>query len=117
MLYPHDGDAQLVLDAKDMAGEVFALLAVEAGRGLIEQQHLGLEGERPGEADDLLPAEAERADGLIAITLELDEFEDPLRRLALRALLGARRRQEKRLPNEAGREPRVPTDEEIVEHA
>src|SRR5438105_6868000 len=83
----------------------------------IEQQHLGLEGERPGEADDLLRAEAERADGLMAITFQLDEFEDPLRRLALRALLGARRGQEKRLPNEAGREPRVPADEEIVEHA
>ena len=57
VLDPDHGDAELVLDAQDEAREVLALVAIEAGRGLVEQQQRGLERERAREADDLLDAE------------------------------------------------------------
>src|SRR6266496_4171309 len=98
-----------------MTREILAFLAIKAGRGLIEQQHLRLERERPGEADDLLRAEAECADRLMTEALELDELEDALYRLALRALRGARRRQKERLGEKTGRKPRMPADEQVVE--
>ena len=100
-----------------MAGEVFALLAVEPGRWLVEQQHFRLECQRASEADDLLDAEAERADRLVPVALELDELDDALDRFALRALRRPGGRQKQRLREKAALQSAVPADEQIVEHA
>ena len=78
VLDPDHRQPELVLDPQDVAREVLALVAVEAGRGLVEQQHARLQRQRPREADHLLHAERQRADRLVAVALELDELEDLL---------------------------------------
>ena len=55
------GDAELVLDAQDEARQVLALVAVEPGGRLVEQQQRRLQRQRAGKADDLLHAERQRA--------------------------------------------------------
>ena len=54
---------ELVLDAQDEARQVLAFVAIETGRGLVEQQNGGLERERAGKADELLNAEGQAATG------------------------------------------------------
>src|SRR5690348_14622067 len=100
-----------------MPRQVFALLAVQPCGWLVEQQHLRFQRQSARKADDLLRSVAERSHRLVAIALELDELQDALDRLALRALSAARRGQEERLGDEAGSEPRMPADEQVVEHA
>ena len=89
VLDPDHRDAELVLDAQDEAREVLALLAIEAGGRLVEQQHRGLERKRARKADDLLDAERQRADRRAAVPLQLDELDDLLDRFALTHLLAA----------------------------
>ena len=50
------GDAELGLDPADLVAERQADLGVERRQRLVEQEHLGLHGERPGEGDALLLA-------------------------------------------------------------
>ncbi len=51
VLDPDHRHADLVLDAQDEARQVLLFLAVEAGRGLVEEQDTRLHGRRPGELD------------------------------------------------------------------
>ncbi len=46
MLDEQDGDAELVADALDVLHELLGLGGVHAGRGLVEQQHLGVRSQR-----------------------------------------------------------------------
>ena len=64
-------------------------LRVEGGQGLVEQQHLRLEGERAGERDALLLAARELvrvARGLVAEVDEVQQLLDPLPDLVRRPL-------------------------------
>ena len=61
MLDPNHRQFQLVLDAQNEPGEVVTLIAAQARGGLIEQQQGRLQGERAGEAHNLLCSERERA--------------------------------------------------------
>ena len=80
------GDAELVPDAQDVAREVLALLAVEAGGGLVEQQHLAAPWRARARSRR---SSARRRAGRrprVPVALELDEIEDlldapPVRRL------------------------------------
>ena len=110
-------DTELVLDAQDVAREILALLAVEAGGGLVEQHHLRLHGERAREADDLLDPEWQRVDRLVAEALKLDEFEHLFHRVPVHVLGGAHARQEECLGEEAGVDVRVARDEQVLDHA
>ena len=49
---------------------------VEAGRGLVEQQHLGVVDERVGEAEPLLHAARQALDVGVALVAEVDEVEE-----------------------------------------
>ena len=108
---------KFVLDAQDEAREVLALLAVEAGRRLVEQQHGGLERKRAGKADDLLHAERQAADRRVAIALKLDELDDALDRLAMRDLCAAHARQEQHLGQRIGADARMAAGQQVVQHA
>ena len=56
MRHQHGGDAQLALHLADRAPQLLADLGVQCPEGLIQQQHLGLVGERAGHRDALLLA-------------------------------------------------------------
>ena len=83
MLDPDHGNAELMLDAQDEAGEVLALLAVEAGRRLVEQQDRGLEASARAKPTIFWVPNGRPPTARVAIALELDEFDDLLDRLAL----------------------------------
>src|SRR5258707_7414014 len=86
---PDHGNAEPMLDAQDEARQVLALVAIEPGRRLIEQQQGRLERECAGETDKLLGAERERADRNMTEPLELDELDDRFNRRALAHFLTA----------------------------
>ena len=81
------GMPQLVADVEDEAGHVLGLLEVHAGDRLVEQQQLGLHGQRPAELDPLLHAVGQQADREPAPLLELEEVDDVLDRGAVGELL------------------------------
>ena len=66
-----DGDA-LVAQAREEREQGLARVHVHAGEGLVQQEHVRLLGERPGEEHALLLAAAELADGA---PLELGDAE------------------------------------------
>ena len=57
-----DRDVELVADVEDVAGGVLGLLEVHAGHRLVEQQQLGLHGQRATELDALLHAVRQQPD-------------------------------------------------------
>ena len=74
-----------VLELLELLAELLALAGVEARGGLVEQQHLRLPGERPGDRDEL--ALAERQVGRVGVgeLVEADRPRAPRRRSALAA--------------------------------
>src|SRR5512132_1205755 len=56
-----DGRAPLLVDVEDEARHVLLLLVVAAAHRLVQQQDLGVEGQRPAELDALLQAVGQRA--------------------------------------------------------
>ena len=70
---------------------------VEAGGRLVEQQHLRLRGERPGDLEAALVAVGQVAGGLVGAARDADELEQALRLGAAEPLLAdALRRAEDR---------------------
>ena len=58
----HDrGQAELSLQVADLDADLLAQFGVEIGERFVEQKHVGLHGERPGERDALLLAAGELA--------------------------------------------------------
>src|SRR5262245_14705354 len=116
VLDPDHGDAEAMLDAQDEARQVLALVAIEPGRGLVEQQQGRLERECPGKADELLGAEGQGADRHMAETLELDELDDFLHRRALAHLLAAHTWQEQHLGEWMGAHARMAAGQQVLDH-
>ena len=50
------GGAELLLERADLLAQLEPDLGVQGGQRLVEQQHPGLDGERPGQRDALLLA-------------------------------------------------------------
>ena len=69
-------DRQGLLEAADLAAHVDAELGVEVGEGLVEQEHPGLDDDRPGEGDPLLLAAGELVGKLPLVGGQADQFED-----------------------------------------
>src|SRR5207237_8468657 len=80
----------LVLRLSHTAVRAFLLLAVRPGRRLVEQEAPRLHRERPAARDDLLYAEREIGDQLLAAPLELEELDDLLHAAPMGRLLAAR---------------------------
>ncbi len=85
-----EGDADALLDGAQLVAHMLAKLEIERRKRLIEQQHLGLDGERAGDGDALTLAAGQLADELAALPRQLDQLEK-LIGLAL-ALLARQRR-------------------------
>ncbi len=82
----HEGDAGLVLDVGDLELRLLAQLLVERAERLVEQQNLGLPGERPRESHALALA----AGKLVRLALrerrqlhEIEHLPDPVAALGL----------------------------------
>src|SRR5436309_10052431 len=116
VLDPDHGDAEPMLDAQDEARQVLALVAIEPGRRLVEQQQSRLERERAGKPHELLGAERQGADRNVAETLELDKFDDLFHRRALAHFLTAHAWQEQQLGERMGAHARVAAGQEILDH-
>ena len=78
MLDEGDGRADQSVGLEDEAAHVLLFLEVHARHRLVEQQELGLHGERPAEFDPLLQAVGQGADRRLADMLDLEEVDDLL---------------------------------------
>ena len=58
--------------------ETFGLRLGDAGRRLVEQQHLRLGGEHAGEVDDATQAGRQLTDELVAVRAELEQLDELL---------------------------------------
>ena len=69
------GDPELALDRPDLLAQDDPDLGVERGQRLVEEQDLGLDGERPGERDALLLAARHLPREAVGAALEVDQLE------------------------------------------
>ena len=70
-----DGQAELAVDAREQVEDRAGGFRVERGGRLVGEQHLGLGGERAGDADALLLAAGEFGRVAVALVGEADEVE------------------------------------------
>ena len=70
------GDAQSLLDSPDLLAHAHPELCVEVGEGLVHEEDLGRDDQRPGQGDPLLLPPAELAGGPVLQAFELDAFDD-----------------------------------------
>ena len=69
------GDAQAALEAADLPPGVDPQLGVEIGQGLVEEQHLGLDDDGPGQRDALLLAPGDLVRELVLVTPQAHQLE------------------------------------------
>src|SRR6476659_393186 len=67
----HDDDRVLLLELVDQLLDLGRGDGVESGRWLVHQQHLGLHGQRAGDAEPLLLTAGERRPGMLQAVLHL----------------------------------------------
>src|SRR6266513_3926934 len=117
VLDERDRRAELLVDVEDEAAHVLLLLDVHAGHRLVEQEELGLGGERAAELDALLEPVGQAAGRRLADRLDLQEVDDPLDGRAVLELLAAGRTPVEGLQQEAPLHPEKAPRHEVVEHA
>jgi hypothetical protein len=93
------------------------LVVVEAGGRLVEEQKLGVAGERAGELDALAHREGQAPGRPKSECREVHERHQLLGALRDAPLLGLRPRQAQGVGDEAGRGAAVAADLDVVEHA
>src|ERR1700690_821534 len=94
MLDPYNRNSELVLNAQNKARQILPLIAIQTGRGFIKQQQCRFQRESARKTDNLLGAERQASNGLVAVALKLDEIDNFFRRLALAYFLPAHAGQE-----------------------
>ena len=72
----HHGLADLVVQADDLVLHVAADQRVERGERLVEEEHVRVAGERPGETDALLHAAGELVGVGVLVSGQADQFDD-----------------------------------------
>ena len=71
----HDEDrGALRLELPHLAEQPLGRVEVERGRGLVEDQHLGIGEQRAGNGDPLLEAQRKVADSVVEIDVEAEQF-------------------------------------------
>ena len=75
MLDHHHRAAELVADPHQQRPELLHLTLGHAGGGLVEQQHLGLVGDRAGELDDATCSRRQLRAEVLAVRLEVEELQ------------------------------------------
>ena len=111
-----DRDAQLVADVEDEAGHVLGLLEVHPGHRLVEQQQLGLHGQRAAELDPLLDAVGQQADREPPPLLQLEEVDDVLDRCPVEQLAPAGPAEPGERGQHAVRVVVVAAEHQVVQH-
>ena len=91
MLDQRDGRAVVGVEVEDVAAHVLLLLDVHAGHRLVEQQEIGLHGERAGKLDALLQAVGQLSDLDLADVRDLQEVDDLFDPVAVLDLFAQRR--------------------------
>ena len=71
----HGGDAESTLELTDLDADFLPELAVEVRQGLVQEQHLGGDDDRPRQGDALLLASRELAWQTVGEVLEPDQSE------------------------------------------
>src|SRR5713101_2905625 len=107
--------AVVVAAVEDEAGHVLLLLEVHAGHRLVEQQEVGLHGERAAELDPLLQAIGQLADLDLADVLDLEKVDDILHAVAVLDLLLERGPGAQELPEKAAAHLQRPPRHDVVE--
>src|SRR5882724_11997425 len=105
-----------LLYAQQEAREVLLFLPIHARGRLVEQEQARLHGERAADADELLHAERQVGDRLLAVALELEELDHLLGAPALARLLAARDAPEEAARQHAGPHVTVAPEQDVVEH-
>ncbi|MGY3585120.1 hypothetical protein ACVIF9_003797 [Bradyrhizobium sp. USDA 4350] len=91
-------------------------LDIEAGRRLVEQDQLRLRAQRARQLDHLAHAVRQPRDQLVAVRLEIEEFDHLLDPAAMRLLAGPDARQEQEFLPELGGGMAVAADQQIAQH-
>ena len=108
--------AQAIADVAYQRPQALEFLVIEAGRGLVQQQQLGLGGERARQLDALLRAERQIGHGALGHAAQIEKIDQ---RLGVGARLGldARRaRQAKRIAQKARMVLAVAADQRVLAH-
>ena len=114
VLDQQDRGAVLALDVLEGAYELRGLVAIEAGRGLVEQHEERIGHERAGDLDEASASEAEGLDRPIGHVVEPEELQ---RVVHARALVDRGLGQVQAvLPESAGAVARALCDQEVVAH-
>ena len=106
---------RLLVGLEDEAGHVLLLLDVHAGHRLVEEQEVGLGGQRPGELDPLLQAVGQLAHRCPADVLDLQEVDDLLDLPPVLDLLGESGPVADELPEEAAAHLEGAAGHDVVE--
>src|SRR4030042_897094 len=112
-----DGDPHLLPDVLYPEKEVVLLLAVHPRGRFVEEEEPRLEGERAREFDELLRAEGEFADEMVAGRLKVEEIDDLLRPVSVFDFLAGRPRPaagQESPPEEAGPHVEVPSQHDVL---
>src|SRR6185312_8771417 len=115
VLDERDRGAELVVDVEDEARHILLLLDIHAGHRLVEQQQLGLHGERAAELDALLQAVRKLPHRDLADRLDLEEIDNALGEVAVLELLAQGRAAMERLPQEIAAHAQEPPGHDVVE--
>ena len=106
MRHHDDRDAEVAVDVLDPEAHVLALLGVEPGGRLVEEQELRLQAERAAHLDDLAHPVGQVRDPLLAVVGELQEVDDVFHAAPVLELLPPHRGKEQ----EMGQRRRAPVD-------
>ncbi len=78
VLDQHDGGLELAIHVEDEPAHVLLFFHVHPRHRLVEQQKVGLGGERAAELYPLLQAVGQAADRRLSDVLDFEEIDDPL---------------------------------------
>ena len=116
MLHHQDGDAKHVADVANPGTDVVGLLYVQAGRGLVEQQQLGRNRQRPPQFHHLAHPVGKAAHGAFPDHVEAEEVDDLLDPAARLDLGAVERRQAQDLVPQIGGHMDVAPDQDVLQH-
>ena len=117
MLDQQHGDAALFLDVQDEARHVLGFLAVHAGHGFVQHQHLGPHGQGAGQFHALLQSVGQAGHRQVADVVNLEEIDHVALDLAAqRHLLALRRAAVPQRRQRVGVQLRVAAELDVVQH-
>ena len=115
MFHQQDGDPP-VPDPSDQAAQLVNFGRIHAGGGFVEKQKPRLAGERAGNLDTTLIAEAELQRLKVPLGGNADEVEKPPRLVGGRQLAGGQAKQRRRIAEDPSINPGVTADHHVLDY-